>query len=139
MLPPDPIPLSDSNQTHLRRLTVGHTVVGLLGLLVGLIPLVLVGVGLAIAGGHLETPPDAPPPPEGLGWKFFGLGLLAFCLIETSAVATLLAVRQLRRQRNHGFCLLVACVLCAYPPFGTALGLYSLMILTRPEVKDAFR
>lgn len=139
MTPPEPPPLSPKNHVHLRRLTVGHTVVGLLGLLVGLIPLVLVGVGLAIAGGHLETPPDAPPPPEGLGWKFFGIGLLAFCLVEASAVATLLAVRQLRRQRNHGFCLLVACILCAYPPLGTALGLYSLMILTRPEVKAAFR
>lgn len=43
-----------------------------------------------------------------------------------------------RRGQYRWFCMVVAAVLCINCPFGTALGIYTLIVLSRPIVRDWF-
>ena len=62
---------------------------------------------------------------------FAGLGVVL-------AVLMVLAGFQLRARRHHGFCLFVAGADCLFIPFGTFLGAFSILVLTRDETKALF-
>jgi len=44
----------------------------------------------------------------------------------------------LSKKRNHMFCLVMAGVSCIFMPFGTVLGVFSIIVLSRPSVKELF-
>lgn len=54
------------------------------------------------------------------------------------AIATVYAGRCLARRRKHTFCLGVAAVSCMNAPIGTALGVFTIIVLMRPSVKELF-
>jgi hypothetical protein len=59
------------------------------------------------------------------------LGLaLAFCIV--------LAGIFLHQHKRYLFCLALAGVQCAITPFGTVLGLFTIIVLVRPSVKALF-
>ena len=66
----------------------------------------------------------------------FGLVGAAFAWV----LAVLLAVtgRKLSQQRGHTFCFVVAILECLWMPLGTILGVFTLVVLTRPSVKALF-
>jgi len=57
---------------------------------------------------------------------------LAFCIL------LILSGRYLRRHVNYTFCLVMAGVACIFMPFGTVLGVFTILVLVRPSVKTAF-
>ena len=62
---------------------------------------------------------------------FFGV-----MLIQT--ICLFLTARNLGRGRSHTFCFINACVLCMHAPFGTALGVFTIVVLSRESVKQRF-
>lgn len=46
--------------------------------------------------------------------------------------------QRLRQRRGHRFCQIVAVVTCLSIPFGTALGIFTLLVLNRPSVRVLF-
>jgi hypothetical protein len=48
------------------------------------------------------------------------------------------AGRFLRRRTHRTFCLAVAAVSCLFTPFGTVLGVFTLIVLSREGVRQAF-
>jgi hypothetical protein len=50
----------------------------------------------------------------------------------------LTAGRFLARRKHHLFCLVVAGVECLFFPFGTVLGVFTIIVLMRPSVQQAF-
>ena len=56
----------------------------------------------------------------------------------TLAVLTVAAGRRLAKYRSHTYCLVVAALLCLFMPLGTALGVFTLIVLMRPSVKQLF-
>ena len=56
----------------------------------------------------------------------------------TASALIAFAGRCLRRRRRYTFCLVVAAISCAFVPFGTVLGIFTLVVLTRPGVKPMF-
>jgi hypothetical protein len=61
-------------------------------------------------------------------------------LFHSLSLAALLAVagRRLKQRRSHTFCLVVAGLTCMNMPLGTVLGVFTLVVLTRPGVREAF-
>ena len=45
---------------------------------------------------------------------------------------------QLRQRRRHTFCVVMAAIGCAFMPFGTVLGIFTLIVLTKPTVRSLF-
>ena len=58
--------------------------------------------------------------------------------VRRLAVTTFFAGWRLAQRRARPFCLWVAAVNCFFFPFGTALGIFTLVVLSRPEAREAF-
>lgn len=54
------------------------------------------------------------------------------------AVCFFLSARWLAARRNWTFCFVVACIACLQVPLGTALGVFTILVLQRPSVKGIF-
>jgi hypothetical protein len=56
----------------------------------------------------------------------------------TYASFVALAGKYLGRHQKYTFCLIIACVTCAFMPFGTVLGVFTIIVLNRESVKQLF-
>jgi hypothetical protein len=120
---------------HLKLLAIFHYVVAGMTALFACIPFIHFFMGLALATGALgETDPEARP--IGIGIMVFaGLFILAGWTI---AVLIAYAGRSLQTGRRYTFCLVVAGVECIIMPFGTVLGVFTIIVLLRDSVKELF-
>jgi hypothetical protein len=75
---------------------------------------------------------------EGLGWFIGGMGVFVLVLSVIMGVLFFFAALNLGRHRAHTFCLVVAGIACINVPLGTVLGVFTLVVLTRPGVKAMF-
>lgn len=124
---------------HLKLLTIFHWIQGGLTALFSLIPVIHLVFGLLILSG--KFPPAAthtPHPPEEvprfIGAIFAGFAAVFICVGQAFAVLTLFSARCLGRRRNRTFSLVVAGVNCLLIPFGTVLGVFTILVLSRPSV-----
>jgi hypothetical protein len=125
---------------HLRILSILYYVFGGLGAFSGLFPLMYVAMGVAFLSGSMGPPRAGGaggPPPE-LGWIFIVLGGGLSFLIWSLAACTLFAAYNLSKKRRYLFCFVIACLSCASIPLGTILGVFTIVVLARPGVKELF-
>lgn len=125
---------------NLRLLSVFHYVMGGIAALFALIPMIYVLFGVLVltvpegfGGGK-----GGEPPPEFLGIFMTALGGVFALAVLAVAAGLVLAGRFIDRRRHHTFCMIVAGVSCLFFPLGTALGVFSLILLTKPEVRMLF-
>jgi hypothetical protein len=125
---------------HLRLLSIFHYVVGGLIALFACIPLIHVALG-AIFLLHPEAFAKGQPqpfPPQLFGLMFIAIGGV-FVLGGWLVAALILTTgRFLNKRKHHMFCIVIAGLSCVIFPFGTALGVFSLIVLLRPSVKELF-
>ena len=65
---------------------------------------------------------------------------MAHVILGGLAMATCVAIagRRLAGHRSYTFCLVIAGIECAFSPFGTVLGVFTIVVLIRPSVKERF-
>jgi len=120
---------------HLNLLSIFHYVVGGLTALFACFPLIHFFVGLGIASGAFDdTPGEA---------RLLGVGLMVFSGLFIAsgwalAAAMIMVGRFLNRRTRHTFCLVVAGIECIFMPFGTVLGVFTIVVLMRDSVKTLF-
>lgn len=125
------------DEEHLRILSIIYYIFGGLGVVGGLLPLLYVVLGVVFLAGGISTPNGDGPPPE-IGWLFIAIGGGLSSLIISSAVCTLFAGYNLSRNKRYLFCFVIACICCASIPLGTILGVFTIVVLARPSVKQLF-
>ena len=54
------------------------------------------------------------------------------------AISILIAGRCLSRRKAYSFTLVIACIECLFVPFGTILGVFTIVALSRESVKASF-
>lgn len=84
-------------------------------------------------------PPGKDDPPRALGIVLMLVGGGAVLVGWSFAAALVVAGRSLSSGKRYLFCLIVAglmCVLCN--PLGTVLGVFTIIVLMRPSVKERF-
>ena len=128
------------DKEHLRLLAIFHYVVAGLAALFSFFPLLYTTVGaiFIFAARHGTPKPGEQLPPEFLGWIFVVLGLLLFLLGVAMAICILIAGRCLSRRKHYTFALVMACIECLLIPFGTILGVFTIIALSRESVKELF-
>jgi hypothetical protein len=130
----------DHDTEHVRLLAIFHYVVAGVAVLFSLFPLLYTTIGtiFVFAARHGTPKPGEELPPEFLGWIFVVLGALLFLLGIAMAICIFIAGRCLSRRKGYSFTLVMACIECLFIPFGTILGVFTVIALSRESVKALF-
>ena len=128
---------------HLRLLSIFHYIAGGIMAFFASIPLIHVAIGIFLLLSPRWFPVHTPNHVEDFPPAFFGLFFILFGGLVvlfgwTLAVLTIVAGRNLARRTRPTFCFVVACLLCVWIPFGTVLGVFTLIVLNRDSVKALF-
>jgi hypothetical protein len=128
---------------HLSILSVFHYVCGGITALCACVPVVhlVIGLTMLFAPEKFNDPSGKGIPPEVaslMGLLFTVLPVVAIGLGWTMAICLVAAGRFLKQQRHYMFCLVIAGVSCMAFPFGTVLGVFTIIVLMRPSVKQLF-
>lgn len=142
---PEPQPLPALNyyqyqQTrdlgHLRLLAILHYIYGGICIVFSSIFIIHVVLGAMMVRGALGGGANAPPP--AFGWIFVAMGSAAILLGWTLGVLVIYSGRCLGRQRYWTFSFVIACIICLSIPLGTALGVFTMVVLLRETVKPLY-
>ena len=128
--------MRNPDEEHLRLLAIFHYVLAGMNALAGCFGLMYVAFGIAMMVGKLDQGRNGPPPEFGLLVALLGGSFSLF--FWGLAIAKLLAARWLGQRSHYRFCFVVACIECANMPMGTVLGVFTILVLTRPSVKALF-
>ncbi|MBL7214133.1 MAG: hypothetical protein ISS71_00480 [Phycisphaerae bacterium] len=132
--------MNHSNSQTLDLLSIFHYVLAALMYLKGAIAFIFMGIGsIAVTGVLADQPDDMAPALIALGLIFF-LAPMAFLAVSWIAgTLVLFAGRRIAKRTHLIYCQIIAGLECICFPFGTILGIITLMNLTKPEAKESFQ
>jgi divalent metal cation (Fe/Co/Zn/Cd) transporter len=94
------------------------------------------GMALLITSLPVKEGQDAPP--EQIAWIFAIVGIGITVVMLAVAAAKLKVAKALRERTSRTFCYVVAVITMFGMPYGTLLGVFTLLVLSRPSVAQAF-
>jgi hypothetical protein len=92
-------------------------------------------MGIAMLNGAFDGK-DAPP--KFMAWFFIVLPSVFILIGWTLACFIIAAGRRLKRCVSRMFCLVIAGLECILMPFGTLLGVFTIVVLMKDSVKQIF-
>lgn len=132
-------PEVSQDETYLDNLSIAHYVVGGIMVFFACMPLIHIFIGLSIImGGAGFFPESAEPPPAFFGWMFFIIGLMVFLFGQAVSILVIVSGRFLKRRKNYLFSFILACIVCMFVPFGTILGVFTIIVLSKDSVKRIY-
>ena len=125
----------NQDEEHLRLLSILYYVWGGMAAFGSCI----VALYALIAGGVLTAVAHKPNgPPVWAGLIVFVVMGLVFLFVATIAGLSIWTGRNLAQRKRYTSCFVVACISCLSVPLGTALGIFTIIVLQRPSVKQLF-
>ena len=123
------------DKEHLRLLRIGYFISAAQTAL--FIPFGLLYAGMGVLFAHLPAGGGSPPAPF-MSWIFgiFGAVFAGFATLA-AALKFLTAIR-LKERRSRMLCMITAGLSCLEMPYGTALGVMTFVVLSRPSVRQEF-
>ncbi len=125
---------------HLKLLSIFHYVCAGLTMVASLFPVLYMALGLVIL-----ISPEFAQEMEGdveqaqtLAVVFVLVAAVFLFLGVAVALCLFLAGRFLARQTHYVFCMVIGALECLSFPFGTILGIFTLVVLSRESVKQLF-
>jgi cytochrome bd-type quinol oxidase subunit 2 len=130
----------NQDSEHLQLLAIFHYVVAGSAALFSFFPLLYTTIGaiFIFAARHGTAKPGEDLPPEFLGWIFAVLGALLFLIGIAMAICILIAGRSLALRKRYSFAFVMACIECLFIPFGTILGVFTIVVLSRESMRRLF-
>lgn len=121
---------------RLRQVVVWHYVMAVLQGLFAIASLALAVAGTMRRGGRIGVQWWLPPD-EALGqavgaWTFWAVAAGALCVV------TLAVARRVSARRGWRGCVFGTAINLVFIPWGTILAVYTLLVLSRPEVRREF-
>jgi hypothetical protein len=127
----------NEDEQYLKLLSIFHYVVGGLAGLFACFPIIHFAVGIGILmSSFTQSTQGGPPALIGLFFTFVAGGIIL--LGWAFAICIILAGRFISQRKNHMFCMVMAGIECMFTPFGTVLGVFTIITLIRPSVKELF-
>jgi len=135
--PVQPYALPD--QSSLDTLSIFYYILAALQVLAGFFPLLYMGCGtmFGIMGATSGRPGDAGAA-AGISAFFICIGLPVLAIVWTFAYLNYLTAKSLRERKRMTLCFAMAIIACLNIPLGTILGVFTLVVLSKPEVKQSF-
>ncbi len=133
-----PNPQQILDDEHLRLLSIFYYVKGGISALFACIPIIHVVLGLVFIIAPQVFGHGNDRPPAFVGLLLVMLGSFLILLGWTFAILALITGRCIAHRKHYTFCFVVACVECLSVPFGTVLGVFTILVLNRLSVKELF-
>ena len=125
----------NQDEQNLKLLSVFHYVLAGLTAVFSCIFFVHVFIGIAMLTGAFDAQ-DAPP--RVFGWIFTLLPSFMILCGWALSVLMVIAGRKLARHKSRIYCLVIAALECMNMPFGTVLGIFTIVVLMKDSVKKLF-
>ena len=127
-------------EEHLRLLSIFHYVVAGLVALFSLFPIfhLIFGLFIVLAPGEVGTKEEQAGAAV-IGWAFVTFAVVFITIGWGFAACIFTAGRFLAKRKHYLFCLAMAGVECMFMPFGTVLGVFTIIVLVREPVKQLFK
>jgi hypothetical protein len=138
VLPVSSVMQRAKDEEHLRLLAIFHYVVAGIGALFASFPLIHVAVGLALFFGSSFAPKGNGLPPQWFGLIFVVIGGVVVALGWTAAICTFISGRYLAKRRKRMFSFVMAAIMCMFMPFGTVLGIFTIIVLSKESVQQLY-
>jgi hypothetical protein len=127
------------DEEHLKLLRIGYLISGAWNVFWAVFPLIYVALGLFVLtsvprGSVMDQQPD--PRHFGIFFALFGGAVAA--MMAALSVLKFLTARAIGRRTSRTLCLITAAISCFALPYGTALGVATFLVLTRPSVRSLF-
>jgi hypothetical protein len=142
MTAPDPISYAaqfpgNRDDEHLRLLSIFHYIAGAFLAFFGCFAIIYIVLGAVIAAGKLPSN-NSQSAPTAVGWIFVAVGVFGMVFAWGLATCLFLFGRYMQRRRHLTFSIVVAAISCLQIPFGTVLGVFTLIVLSRRSVKTMY-
>jgi hypothetical protein len=124
-------------RSYLKPLAIAHFVVAGVGYCISFLPILHVILGICFVLNAFGSDASRTPPPF-FGWMFIIAGTFGIFFGLLFSTCILVAGWLLRRRKHYWFCFAVACAECVITPFGTILGVLTIIALTNDSVKAEF-
>lgn len=121
---------------HLKLLRWGYFLSAGVTAFFSMFGLFYAGMALLITSLPVKEGQDAPP--EQIAWIFAIGGIGMTVVMLAVAAAKLKVAKALRERTSRTFCSVVAVITMFGMPYGTLLGVFTLLVLSRPSVAQAF-
>ena len=125
----------NQDEQNLDLLGIFHYIVGGMTAFFACFPIIHLVIGIALISGKFD---GGDPPPAFFGWLFVIIASVFILFGWVLAAIIIIAGRRLRQRRSQTFCFVVACVECIVMPFGTVLGVFTIIHLSRDSVRQLF-
>ncbi len=128
------------DEEHLRLLTIGHYITG--GLCIAFASIFIIHflfiVAMALSPELFGNAQGAQGTPDGI-MRIFAV-ILGFIILAgwTFGGLTIYAGRCIKRRTHRALTFVMACLNTMFIPFGTVLGVFTLIVLTRPNVRRLY-
>ncbi|HLP76014.1 MAG TPA: hypothetical protein VK327_03785 [Candidatus Paceibacterota bacterium] len=130
--------MNNQDEEQLRLLSVFHYVCAGIAAFCASIPIIHLVLGLVMVFRPAAFGPGQNQPPVFMGWFFVMFASVFIVCGWTFAGLLAWSGRCLSRRRHYMFSFVMACVACTFMPFGTVLGIFTILVLNRPSVKALF-
>jgi hypothetical protein len=129
---------------NLKLLAIFHYVLGGISGLFSLFPILHLVIGLSLlTAPNSMFKPGANASGDPQMFRLFGLFFVffaAFFIICGLCFAASVAVAGwfLQKRKHYLYCMVIAGIECAFVPFGTVLGVFTIITLQKPEIQQLF-
>ena len=123
---------------HLRLLRIGYFISAATNLLWVFFPLIYVAMGALMLFGAFNGTKPSDAPPKIIGLVFMSIGIAISLIMASFTVLKLLTAQAIGRRKWKGLIFATAAISCLGIPWGTALGVLTFLVLTRPSVVSQF-
>lgn len=127
--------MENKDVKQLDLLAIFHYIVGVFVALSSCMFLIHVFMGLAMLSGKMN---GSGGEAAVFGWLFVIMGSVFVLLGWTLGICLVVAGQKLKQRKNRMFCMVVAGVACMFMPFGTILGVFTLIALNKESVQALF-
>jgi hypothetical protein len=129
---------TNSDLEHLNLLAIFHYVVGAIGLVFACFPMIHLAIGIAMIVGAGTGMRNGDMAPAFIGYLFVGIATFLIVLGWTMAICTIISGRFIAARKNRTFSFVLAAILCFFMPFGTVLGVFTIVLLNKDSVKALY-
>ncbi len=127
--------MNGQDEKNLDLLANLQLILGILTALISCIPMIYLGVGIALFSGAVNGGETAP---RIAGLVFIILALIIILAGWVLSVLIIIAGRKLKKRESFNFCITVAFLECLIMPLGTVLGIFTILNLNKDTIKELF-